>query len=42
MTEPLDQFDRNILDIVQRDCQMKAEAVGEMIGLSASAVQRRL
>jgi Lrp/AsnC family transcriptional regulator, leucine-responsive regulatory protein len=42
MTEPLDQFDRNILEIVQRDCQIKAEAVGEMIGLSASAVQRRL
>jgi DNA-binding Lrp family transcriptional regulator len=42
MTEPLDQFDRSILEIVQRDCQIKAEAIGEMIGLSASAVQRRL
>jgi DNA-binding Lrp family transcriptional regulator len=40
--ETLDQFDRNILEIVQRDCQIKAEAIGDMVGLSASAVQRRL
>jgi Lrp/AsnC family leucine-responsive transcriptional regulator len=42
MTEPLDQFDRQILDIAQRNCQLKAEAIGDMVGLSASAVQRRL
>ncbi|OAP46060.1 Lrp/AsnC family transcriptional regulator [Sinorhizobium americanum] len=42
MTEPVDQFDRKILEIVQRDCQLKAEAIGDIIGLSASAVQRRL
>ncbi|RUV98906.1 MULTISPECIES: Lrp/AsnC family transcriptional regulator [unclassified Mesorhizobium] len=42
MAELLDQFDRTILEIMQRDCQMKAEAIGEMVGLSASAVQRRI
>ncbi|MDG4891469.1 Lrp/AsnC family transcriptional regulator [Mesorhizobium sp. WSM4887] len=41
-SELLDQFDRTILEIMQRDCQMKAEAIGEMVGLSASAVQRRI
>lgn len=42
MADDLDDFDRSILDIVQRDCQMKAEAIGHTVGLSASAVQRRL
>ncbi|HLP70210.1 MAG TPA: Lrp/AsnC family transcriptional regulator [Rhizobium sp.] len=42
MADDLDDFDRSILDIVQRDCQMKAEAIGDIVGLSASAVQRRL
>jgi Lrp/AsnC family leucine-responsive transcriptional regulator len=40
--EPIDDFDRQILDIVQLDCQMKAEAIGDLVGLSPSAVQRRL
>lgn len=40
--DPLDAFDRRILDLVQRDCQLKAEAIASQIGLSASAVQRRL
>lgn len=40
--EPLDEFDRKILNLVQTDCQMKAEAIGAEVGLSASAVQRRL
>ena len=40
--EPIDDFDRRILSIVQVDCQMKAEAIGDRVGLSASAVQRRL
>lgn len=40
--DPLDSFDRQILDIVQRDNQLKAEAVAQQVGLSASAVQRRL
>lgn len=38
----MDAFDRKILRIVQRDCQRKAEAIAEEVGLSASAVQRRL
>lgn len=42
MAEQLDQFDRSILDIVQRDCQLKAEAIADKVGLSPSAVQRRL
>lgn len=40
--EPVDHFDRKILGIIQVDCQMKAEAIGDLVGLSASAVQRRL
>ncbi|MDX3924355.1 MAG: Lrp/AsnC family transcriptional regulator [Shinella sp.] len=42
MGEPLDQFDKEILKIVQGDCQLKAETIADMVGLSASAVQRRL
>lgn len=40
--EPLDRFDRSILELVQRDCQIKSESIAEAVGLSASAVQRRL
>lgn len=40
--DAMDEFDRKILEIVQVDCQMKAEAIGEKVGLSPSAVQRRL
>lgn len=40
--EPIDDYDRKILKVVQVDCQIKAEAIGDRIGLSASAVQRRL
>ncbi len=40
--DTLDAFDRHILDLVQRDCQLKAETIASQIGLSASAVQRRL
>jgi Lrp/AsnC family transcriptional regulator, leucine-responsive regulatory protein len=40
--EQLDRFDRQIIEIIQRNCQMKAEAIAEEISLSASAVQRRL
>lgn len=42
MISDLDSFDRKILDLVQRNCQLKAEIIGEMVGLSASAVQRRV
>lgn len=40
--ETIDDFDRKILSIIQVDCQTKAETIGDRIGLSASAVQRRL
>lgn len=35
-------IDHKLLDLVQRDADMGAEALGERIGLSASAVLRRL
>ncbi len=38
----LDAFDRAILQIVQRDNLLSHAAIGEQVGLSASAVRRRL
>ena len=38
----LDDFDRAILRIVQRDNQLSHARIGEDVGLSASAVRRRL
>lgn len=38
----LDKFDRGILAILQRDARRSAELIGAAIGLSASAVQRRI
>lgn len=38
----LDPFDRGILRIVQSDNQLSHAAIGEQVGLSASAVRRRL
>lgn len=38
----MDQFDRKILAMVQQDCTLKAEAIAGRVGLSPSAVQRRL
>lgn len=38
----IDDFDRHILARVQQDAHCKAEAIASEIGLSASAVQRRL
>jgi Lrp/AsnC family transcriptional regulator, leucine-responsive regulatory protein len=38
----LDSFDLKILDIVQSDCRIPTETIAELVGLSASAVQRRL
>jgi Lrp/AsnC family leucine-responsive transcriptional regulator len=38
----LDPLDRRILALVQRDCTLAAETIAEQVGLSASAVQRRL
>ncbi len=42
MRNALDNFDRRILDIVQRDGELTADAIGARIGLSASATLRRL
>ncbi len=38
----LDKFDRRILAILQRDNLATSQALGERVGLSASAVQRRI
>jgi Lrp/AsnC family leucine-responsive transcriptional regulator len=41
-TPSLDDFDRAILKIAQQDNQFSHAAIGERVGLSASAVRRRL
>ncbi len=38
----LDEFDRKILRLLQDGSRMKTEAIGEEVGLSATAVQRRM
>ena len=38
----MDSFDFKILDIVQRDSRLSTERIAERVGLSPSAVQRRL
>lgn len=38
----LDRFDRRILEIVQKDNQLSHGSIGELVGLSASAVRKRL
>lgn len=42
MAPTLDPFDRKILDLVQRDNRLTSDVIGEKVGLSATAVQRRL
>jgi len=42
MPTELDKFDRRILSILQSDARRSAELIGTDIGLSASAVQRRI
>lgn len=42
MVTPLDKIDRRILAIVQKDARRPAELIGAEVGLSASAVQRRM
>ena len=42
MPMELDKFDRGILAILQRDARRSAELIGTAIGLSASAVHRRI
>jgi DNA-binding Lrp family transcriptional regulator len=38
----LDEFDHRLLELLQRDAAATLSALGERIGLSASAVQRRI
>ena len=38
----LDEFDHRLLDLLQRDAGLTLTALGESVGLSASAVQRRI
>ena len=38
----LDDFDRRLLNLVQSDAGQTAERLAENVGLSPSAVQRRL
>ena len=37
-----DKFDKKILNLIQRNNQMSHESIGQKIGLSTSAVRRRL
>ena len=38
----LNSFDIKIINILQQDCKISAKAIGEHIGLSTSATQRRI
>ena len=38
----LDEFDKKLLEQVQQNNRLTAQELGEIVGLSASAVQRRL
>jgi Lrp/AsnC family transcriptional regulator, leucine-responsive regulatory protein len=38
----LDALDRRILSLYQADTRMPAQQIGELVGLSAAAVQRRI
>ena len=40
--QALDAFDRKLLSIVQKNAELTTTELGERVGLSASAVQRRL
>lgn len=42
MSSPLDTFDQKILELMQRNCRLAADVIAEQVGLSASAVQRRI
>ncbi|WPC76139.1 Lrp/AsnC family transcriptional regulator [Vibrio porteresiae] len=39
---PLDAFDRHILALLQKNCRLSSESIAEQVGLSPSAVQRRI
>lgn len=40
--ETLDRIDRNLLRLLQRDARLTQEQLADQVGLSASAVQRRV
>lgn len=40
--ESIDALDRRVLAVVQRDASLTHQEIGERVGLSASAVRRRL
>lgn len=42
LTPAIDESDRKILRVIQQDARRSAESIGTDIGLSASAVQRRI
>jgi Lrp/AsnC family transcriptional regulator, leucine-responsive regulatory protein len=42
VTSELDKIDRRILGVLQKDARRPAELIGADVGLSASAVQRRI
>ncbi len=41
-TTALDSFDKKILHLLQINCRLASEQIAEQVGLSASAVQRRI
>ncbi len=41
-TTALDSFDKMILHLLQRNCRTASDLIAEQVGLSASAVQRRI
>ena len=40
--QPLDDYDKNLLRLLQQNNQFTAQELGEKVNLSASAVQRRI
>ena len=42
MTAPLDDLDRKIIDVLERDGRATLAQIGDEVGLSSSAVKRRL
>lgn len=42
MNQSLDKFDRHILNLLQHSNRTTSEVIGEYVGLSAAAVQRRI
>ncbi len=41
-TTALDSFDKRILELLQINCRMSSDLIADQVGLSASAVQRRI